>query len=318
MCMGLRGQEPFNQGGVFELTPGSGSFWNVTVLHTFKGQTDGNQPWAGVVLDRLGNLYGTTTAGGSYKTSCGTVFQLTLSHGVWAENILHVFTCKEDGWFPTADLVLDTAGNGYGTTWWGGVGCGGNGCGTVFKLSQSNGAWTKQTIYSFKGGADGIQPTSALVFDKAGNLYGTTSLGGIGPCDIMSTPGYGTVFKLTPRRRGEWKKTTLYGPDGSTGGGLFGGVVFDRSGNLYGPMTFYGKTSQDCGAGCGSVFKLTPGKAGNWTATTLHQFKGADGGEPFGHLLLDRAGNIFGITYYLRGLFGRVLQALRLRRRVRN
>ena len=296
---GTAGPGAFNNGVVFELTPSLSGFWNVEVLHTFSGDSDGIEPRAGVIFDQAGNLYGTTTASGPVGGSCGTVFELTPSNGGWQENILHIFTCKEDGSFPSADLVFDKAGNLYGTTQSGGVGCHHLGCGTVFKLTNAGGLWTKTTIYAFKGGTDGAIPTSALVLDKAGNLYGTTAVGGIGPCDIESTPGCGTVFKLRLDSKGQWKKTVIYSPDGSEGGGLFGGVVFDKTGSLYGTTTFYGIASQYCAAGCGTVFKLTRETGGQWTATTLYEFKGlADGGEPYGRLLVDKAGNIFGTTIH--------------------
>ena len=195
--------------------------------------------------------------------------------------------------------VFDKAGNSYSTTQWGGTGCEPTGCGTVFKMTNTNGRWTETVIYAFKGGIDGTNPTSAVVFDKDGNLYGTTAVGGIGPCDSEGIPGCGTVFKLTPTPKGQWKKTVIYSPDGSAGGNLFGGVVFDDAGNLYGTTTFYGIAGPDCLAGCGSVFKLTPGSGGQWTATTLYEFTGStDGGEPFDRLLIDKAGNIFGTTKY--------------------
>jgi hypothetical protein len=296
---GTAGPGAFNHGVVFQLAPNSSGFWNVSVLHTFNGNADGMQPLAGVIFDKAGDLYGTTPISGPVGGSCGTVFQLTPSNGVWQENILHVFTCKKDGWFPSANLVFDKAGNLYGTTRWGGVGCGYYGCGTVFKLTPANGIWNKTTIYAFKGSSDGSEPTSTLVFDKAGNLYGTTSVGGVGPCTIEGGSGCGTVFKLTPRHTGGWKKTVIYSPDGSSGGGLFGGVVFDRAGNLYGTAAFYGIVGPDCAGGCGSVFKLTPGTGGVWSETTLYEFNGThDGGEPFDSLVLDNAGNIYGTTQY--------------------
>jgi uncharacterized repeat protein (TIGR03803 family) len=288
-----------NQGVVYELTPNSSGFWNVNVLHTFSGDKDGGQPWAAPIFDKAGNLYGTATNGPIDPRQDGMVYQLALSHGMWHENIFPGFSSKKDGAQPSAELVFDKAANLYSTTTDGGTGCRPVGCGTVFKMSNTNGHWTETVIYAFKGGADGAFPSSALVRDKAGNLYGTTAVGGIGPCDIESTPGCGTVFKLTPDHKSRWKKTLIYSPDGSAGGGLFGGLVFDKAGNLYGTTTFYGKTSKNCPAGCGSVFKLTPGTKRRWTATTLYEFRGtADGGEPSGRLLLDQAGNIFGTTEY--------------------
>ena len=295
---GTAGPGAFNNGVVYEMTPSLSGFWNVDVLHTFKGDDDGVQPRATPIFDTVGNLYGTTTDG-PIEGPLGTVFQLTPSNGGWQENILHEFTTKKDGSFPTADLVFDKAGNLYGTTMEGGEGCGLYGCGTVFKMTNTNGQWTKTTIYAFKGGTDGTFPYSGLAFDKHGNLYGTTAVGGIGPCVIEGTPGCGTVFKLKPHSNGRWEKTVIYSPDGSAGGGLFGGVVFDKAGNLYGTTAFYGIASPNCAAGCGTVFKLTSGTGDQWTATTLYEFTGtADGGEPFGRLLLDKAGNIFGTTLY--------------------
>jgi uncharacterized protein YceK len=288
-----------NNGVVWELTPSSSGFWNVDVLHTFSGYEDGGQPWAAPIFDQTGNLYGTAMFGPIDPGQDGTVYQLTPSNGVWQETILPGFGSRKDGVEPGAELVFDKAGNLYSTTQWGGTGCNPMGCGTVFKMTNTNGQWIQTTIYAFKGGIDGTNPTSAVVFHKDGNLYGTTAVGGIGPCVIEGIPGCGTVFKLTPGPNGQWNKTLIYSPDGSAGGGLFGGVVFDKAGNLYGTTSFYGIASQNCLAGCGSVFKLTPGTGDQWTATTLYQFRGlADGGEPFDRLLVDKAGNIFGTTEY--------------------
>jgi uncharacterized repeat protein (TIGR03803 family) len=288
-----------NNGAVWELTPSLSGFWNVDVLHTFSGSEDGGQPWAAPIFDEAGNLYGTAMLGPVYPAQDGMVYELTPSDGVWQETIFPGFSSKKDGVQPGAELVFDKDGNLYGTTQWGGTGCKPTGCGTVFEMTNKNGQWRQTTIYAFKGGADGTNPTSALVLDKDGNLYGTTAVGGIGPCDIESTPGCGTVFELTHGPTGQWKKTLIYSPDGSAGGGLFGGVVFDKAGNLYGTTTFYGIASENCLAGCGSVFKLTPGTGGQWTATTLYEFSGtADGGEPFDRLLLDKTGNVFGTTQY--------------------
>ncbi len=288
-----------NNGVVWELTPSSSGFWNVDVLHTFSGYEDGGQPWAAPIFDQTGNLYGTAMLGPIDPGQDGMVYQLTPSNGVWQETIFPGFASRKDGVETGAELVFDKAGNLYSTTQWGGTGCKPMGCGTVFKMTKTNGQWAQTSIYAFKGGTDGANPTSAVVFDKDGNLYGTTAVGGIGPCVIEGIPGCGTVFKLTPRPNGQWKKTLIYSPDGSAGGGLFGGVVFDKAGNLYGTTTFYGIASQNCLAGCGSVFKLVPGTGGQWTATTLYEFRGlADGGEPFDRLLVDKAGNIFGTTQY--------------------
>src|SRR5579864_2745405 len=213
---GTAGPGAFNNGVAFELARSPVPSDGVLVLHTFKGDSDGIQPRAGLIFDAAGDLYGTTSASGPVGGSCGTVFQLVPAGDSWTENILHIFTCKRDGYFPTGDLVFD-GGNLYGTTAMGGVGCRIYGCGEVFEVSHANGVWTKSDVYNFKGGSDGIGPMSALVVDKAGDLFGTTAVGGVGPCLIESTPGCGTVFELTRLPKGGWKHTVIYSPDGSAG-----------------------------------------------------------------------------------------------------
>jgi uncharacterized repeat protein (TIGR03803 family) len=168
----------YNQGTVFELTP-SGT---ETILWSFGNGTDGANPIGGVILDAMGNLYGTTANGGAYGE--GTVFELMPS---WTETILHSFENNDiDGIHPYAGLVVDTNGNLYGTTTAGGGGSGA--AGTVFELTPSGG--TETILHNFGGSGDGAFPWGGLVFDRSGNLYGTTFAGGAN--------GYGTVFKVTP------------------------------------------------------------------------------------------------------------------------
>jgi uncharacterized repeat protein (TIGR03803 family) len=221
----------------------------------------------------VGNLYGTTFAGGSYVCSggCGTVFKLTPSG---TETVLYRFT-GGDGANPTAGLIADASGNLYGTTELGGGanGCSG-GCGTVFKLTPSG---TETVLYRFTGGSDGASPFAALIADGAGNLYGTTFFGG--------ASGHGTVFKLTP----SGTETVLYSfTGGSDGANPLAGLIADAAGNIYG-MTNNG------GAGSfGTVFKLIP--SGN--LAVLHSFSGgSDGAFPgLGSLIADAAGNLYGMT----------------------
>jgi uncharacterized repeat protein (TIGR03803 family) len=241
-----------------------------SVLYSFTGTTDGANPWATLIRDGAGNLYGTTQAGGS--NGVGTVFQLDASG---TENVLYSFTAGTDGGLPLAGLVRDEAGNLYGTTFFGGVfACG---CGTVFKLDPTG----KETVlYSFTGyPVDGADPYAEVVRDRVGNLYGTTSSGG--------AYGDGIVFKLDTTGKETLLHTFTGGPDG---GGPVGDLVLDGAGNLYG-TTFYG--GKGCGLGCGVVFKLT--KAGKFTL--LHTFTGTpDGQGPHAGLVRDAAGNLYGTT----------------------
>ena len=155
------------------------------MLYSFTGGTDGKQPFADLTFDGAGNLYGTTAYGGSFGVNCGSpgcgvVFKLTPNKdGNWTESVLYSFTGGADGKSPSAGLVFDVAGNLYGTTLRGGN-CGGDGCGVVFKLvPKSDGSWTESVLHSFTGGKDGFGPQADLIFDAAGNLYGTTADGGI-------------------------------------------------------------------------------------------------------------------------------------------
>jgi uncharacterized repeat protein (TIGR03803 family) len=179
-------------GTVFELMPAAGGGWTEKVLHNFTGRgVDGNAPYASLIFDAAGNLYGTTSRGGRH--SAGTVFQLTPgADGKWTEKVLHSFN-GWDGSQPFANLIFDAAGNLYGTTFSGGAsgtGCEGQGCGTVFELAPAgNGKWKEKVLHSFNG-TDGWQPRAGLIFDTAGNLYGTTGAGG--------AEGVGTVFEITP------------------------------------------------------------------------------------------------------------------------
>jgi len=186
-------------GTIFELSPTSGGGWKERVLHRFNwvpGSHEGQAPYAGLVFDGSGDLYGTTAGGGSDNTcggGCGTVFKLTpLARGRWKETILHNFNSGKNGNAPFAGLVLDKAGNLYGTTQRGGIGssCQG-GCGVVFKLAHApKGKWVYSVVHRFTG-PDGAVPNAGLIFDKPGkHLYGTTTFGG--------TNGVGTVFEITP------------------------------------------------------------------------------------------------------------------------
>jgi len=236
-------------GVVFELTPSQGGTWTETVLHTFKGSLDGGIPQAAPILDAQGNLYGTTAVGGANNS--GIVWKLTpitkgKKKGQWKEQILHTFKGgTTDGASPWAGLIADAQGNFYGTTQEGGA----YGSGTIFELTPKNGSWTETILYTFTGGWDGGLPTSPLVFDNAGNLYGTTAAGGSGSC----SGGCGVVFELTPSQGGAWTETVLHSFAGTPDGAVsWSGLIFDTQGNLYG-MTREGGLSNS-----GVVFEVTP------------------------------------------------------------
>lgn len=267
-----------------------------TVLHAFTGGMDGGSPYAGLSVDREGNLYGTTSAGGS---GYGTVFALLRRGTGWTFSPLYRFSGGTDGEGPIARVILGPNGSLYGTTYAGGVlGCGtdGYGCGTVFNLRPSPTvcrtalcSWMETVLYRFNGGSDGANPLLGdIAFDAVGDIYGTTQNGGGQGC---SGAGCGTVFELSPVTGG-WRESVLYsfGGDGGDGANPFAGVIFDEAGNLYGTTKLGGDSSN------GTVFRLTPAQSG-WTETVLHAFQGGnDGYWPVGGLIIDHSGNLYGTT----------------------
>jgi len=240
----------YRSGTVFELTH-SASGWAEKVLHSFNpGEGDGYNPYAGLIFDSAGNLYGTTYACNCSYGNLGTVFELKhASSGGWSEKVLHSFVENGvDGTYPYAGLIIDTAGNLYGTTAKGGTGTAncGDGCGTVFKLTHLTGSIWKETIlHNFaEDTADGGFPVGSLSFDAAGNLYGTTTVGG--------TFNDGTVFELKPGTAGSWTEIVLHSFDEGDGDGPSGAVTLDASGNLY--STALGGSANDGG----NVFEIIP------------------------------------------------------------
>ncbi len=230
----LQGNGAYVGGTAYELSPAGGGGWTETVLHVFGNGTDGLKPTGSLVFDASGNLYGTTTLGG--LENLGTVFELSpAAGGGWTERVLHAFSSLAEGFTPIGGLTSDKAGNLYGVTFQGGSGAYGNG--TVFELkSTAGGGWTWRVIYSFGSvsPADGSNPSSGLIFDGAGNLYGTTSAGGT--ATTCGGAGCGTAFELHPTAGGGWNEKILYnfnnnGTDGYTPGS---GLVFDAAGHLYG------------------------------------------------------------------------------------
>jgi uncharacterized repeat protein (TIGR03803 family) len=292
------------------LAPRSGSAaFNEQTLYNFCSQggcADGSKPRAGLLMDGAGNLYGTTSDRGGALD--GVVFQLTPNGTASTETVLYDFCSQPlcaDGSGPVAGLIMDAAGNLYGTTRSGGIDRPNAGNGVVFKLTPNGTGWTETVLYSFcpqtPSCADGAQPNAGLLMDAAGNLYGTTFRGGTPP----GNDG-GVVFKLTPDETGTvWTETVLYRFCSQTscadGSGPVADLIMDEAGNLYGTTFFGANGSGGTVSGNGVVFKLTPDQTGTvWTETVLYRFCSqtncADGSQPAAGLIMDVAGKLYGTT----------------------
>ena len=305
-----------NLGAVFELVRGAGGSWTESTLYSFcsaTGCVDGTNPQGGLVLDKAGNLYGTTTTGGAH--GFGTVFELVKgSDGKWKEKVLHNFNFgASDGYYPLSSLIFDPAGNLYGTTEWGGT----YNSGTVFRLTQAaDHKWTKKNLHSFNNdGKDGVAPYASLILDKAGNLYGTTTEGGASGTGCGGQ-GCGIVFELKPGASDKWTEKVLHSftDNGKDGFKPWAGLVLDGSGNLFGTTNAGGSANAGCGnGGCGVVFELSP-VAGKWPEKILHNFQenGSDGYASVAGLTRDAKGNLYGTTFY-GGLYndGTVFEVVR-------
>ncbi len=274
-----------------------------TVIHTFTGQgEDGANPFAGLVLDGEGNLYGVTEYGGSGGCSsqdtrgCGTVFRMKHSSGGWYYSPLYSFkgSANNDGAYPFfGGLTIGPDGSFYGTTLVGGAAmdCNGNpGCGTVFNLkptptrpASALTPWDEKVLYRFQQSPDGNFPEGQLAFDSAGNLYGGTVYGN----NVYYY--WGPLFELSPEA-GNWSERIIYNFQGDPNDGAdpFGGLVMGPDGNLYG-TTFAGGTDN-----AGTLFQLTPSGSG-WTENVLYKFI-ANGTQPYSAPIFDSAGNLYGGT----------------------
>ena len=260
------------------------------VIYAFQNTGDGSNPEAGLTMDSAGNLYGTTSQSVS-QHGAGTVFELSPTNSGWGLTTLYSFQGGSDGLQPWARVVFGPDGGLYGTTLLGGgEGCDDQGCGTVFKLAANpQGGWTETVLYRFLGGRDGFYPDSELVFDGAGNLYGTTDDG----C-ASNLKNNGTVFKLTPTDGG-WNKTTLYhfGNSISCCSCPMSGLAFDSSGNLYGTAA---GDDNDFTMNYGGVYQLVPAGPG-WKANILHTFlRSGDAQYPVAGVIFDASGNLYGAT----------------------
>jgi uncharacterized repeat protein (TIGR03803 family) len=256
---GTGGIDGTGGGTIFKLTPPASGHptWTETVLHRFDGQNDGSGPTAGLIADAAGALYGTVEYGagtGCQGYGCGAVFMLTppaAGKQTWTERLLHRFTGGTDGGNALSTLVTDSSGALYGTTrQGGGTGCGGDGCGTVFRLTPLNAgktSWHETILYRFKG-TDGANPEAGLLPGPHGVFYGTTVGGG--------SAGAGTVFRLTPPAVGKssWSLSVLHTFSNAGADGAFptAGLVADAKGVLYG--TTGGGGDKDLG----TVFRVVP------------------------------------------------------------
>jgi len=284
----LYGTSPNNisqyiHGYVYDIRPPVNSFchavicsWDSTVLYGFSGGTDGWAPRFGsLVFDHAGNMYNTTSLGGA--NGDGVVFEMSRSGSGWTEQPIYSFS-GPDGAKPYSGLVFDSVGNLYGTTTQGGQ----FGNGAVFELSPSGNSWTEQVLYSFQGPSDGSAPTGALIFDQAGNLYGTANNGGTG--------GGGTVFELS-HSGGSWSFNLLHSFTGGPNCGPWGALNFDAQGNLVGTTVCDGANND------GNVFRLT-NSGGTWSYSSIYDFTGGtDGRFPYCNVVFDSAGDMFGTAY---------------------
>ena len=249
------------RGAVFKVTPSG----KESLVYSFRGGQDGSYPLSNLIQDAAGNFYGTTSAGGS--ANGGVVFKLTPNGN---ETVLHAFTGNGDGLLPAAGLVMDSAGNLYGTTRRGGVPQDG---GVVFKIDP-NGVETVLHVFSSDEGG-GWDPVAGLIMDAQGNLYGTTAFGG--------TSFKGVVFKLDP----SGNETVLHSfRGGKDGKAPSAALVFDSSGDLYG-TTFYGGRQRH-----GVIFRIDP--SGN--ETVVYTFNDSDGAHPAATLIMGPQGNLYGTT----------------------
>ncbi len=299
--------EKMGCGTVYELSPPAqkGGAWTETVLYSFPTAKQGYLPNGDLVFDSAGNLYGATMFGGGHGTTCnsfyqycGAIFELSppkTKSGKWTEKVLHGFKSGSDGASPNGDLVLDTKGSIYGTTYEGGFHCphdSGQGCGTVFKLNpptEKGGSWTENVIHRYnRGNSDGAYPQSGVILDATGRVCGATLSGGLGTD--------GTTFCLTAPsgKSGSWTQTILYAFNGRNkyGGNPVGGLTL-HSGNV-----LYGTTNAGGGYFAGAVFQLEPkGEGANWDISLLYTFKGPpDAAFPLSRLIFDRSGRAYGTT----------------------
>jgi uncharacterized repeat protein (TIGR03803 family) len=255
---------------------------NEQVLYNFTGGSDGGNAATGIALDPSGNLYGTTVIGGQY--TCGTVFSLApQASPPWSESVLWNFTCYGDGKNPHGGVTFNARSQLFGTTVAGGAGyCAGDGCGVAYQLTGQN----QSVIHDFGSADDGFGPGGPVSFDRTGNAYGTTPDGG--------ADSEGIVYQLRPSKKA-WHEKILHAFTGLNDGGVgsLGPLLLDKKGRIF------GVTEEGGAHGAGTAFVLAPAANNAWKMTTIYAFKGApDAASPYGGLIADSSGNLFGTTYY--------------------
>lgn len=253
------------------------------IIYSFAGGSDGEYLDTDLIIDSMGNLYGTSVQGGDFAS--GTVWELSPSGNGWIHSVLYSFMGGADGGEPYKGATLDAQGNLYGTAVTGGGGSCEGGCGVLWRLTRSTSGWTQSVIHTFTGGEDGSGPGSGLTLGENGTLFGMTPTGGAN--------GQGVIFQLRPAANGTWNFTVLHAfTGGSDGAGASAGRLLRYKGSLYGVTTTGGANGQ------GVVFQLTR-TAGIWQFKTLYAFQGQpDAGFPYGGLAVDGNGNLYGTTYY--------------------
>ncbi|HEV3154857.1 MAG TPA: choice-of-anchor tandem repeat GloVer-containing protein [Candidatus Baltobacteraceae bacterium] len=269
-------------GVVFELIARAGGGWTGKTLYSFRGGSDGANPYSGVTLDTQGNLFGTTASGGAgcLGVGCGTVFELSRSGTTWSERVLYRFLDKPDGSFPWSGVAFDAQGNLFGTTAGGGNCSPNNQYGTVFTLDRAAN-WRESVIHSFCGTAGGQGPGfTTPVFDRKGNLYGSAGGG---------TASGGVVYRLQPQSSGQWLETIVHNFTRAEGFVGQSGLTMDAAGNLFGTGSLGGAND------VGTVWKLEIGTA---KVSVLYSFQGGEDGEtPFLAPAIDAHGDLVGTTH---------------------
>jgi len=277
------------EGWIFELSRSGNGTWTETIIHEFKPKE--GMPNPDLTGDSSGNLYGTTQLDSTGYN--GEVFEFSpQSNGTWKETVLYSFPAPDGVGMPVAGVIFDGKGNLYGAAF---EGVGGNGgSGAIYELSppQSGGTWSFTLLFSFA--ATNGAPSSRLVFDANGNLYGTSDNG----------PGlYGSIFELLPSAGGTWIEKIIHTFNLNDGYYPIGTPILDAAGNVYGTTISGGSGCNQ--NSCGVVYKLTPQGKGNWKEAILHPFESAtDGSEPGSGLYLDSSGNLYGTTYYGGSRYG--------------